>query len=73
MSSNFISRLTLALGKINAIATRDILEVLTLLIGAKSFYKRVQQVTVTHKVAQRPERHIVVKHFRYSIPAPLLE
>ena len=67
------SRLAFAVGKVNIKATRNIIEVLTLLISRQRPNEIIQQRLRTERVKQLVEGKFVVKHFRYSIPAPLLE
>ena len=67
------SRLAFAVGKVNVKATRNIIEVLTLLISRQRLNEIIQQRFRAERVKQLAEGKFVVKHFRYSIPAPLLE
>lgn len=68
-----LSRLAFAVGKVNVKATRNIIEVLTLLISRQRPNEIIQQRLRAERVKQLVEGKFVVKHFRYSIPAPLLE
>lgn len=68
-----LSRLAFAVGKVNVKATRNIIEVLTLLISRQRPNEIIQQRFRAERVKQLVEGKFVVKHFRYSIPAPLLK
>lgn len=68
-----LSRLAFAVGKVNVKATRNIIEVLTLLISRQRLNEIIQQRFRAERVKRLVEGKLVVKHFRYSIPAPLLE
>ena len=68
-----LSRLAFAVGKVDIKATRNIIEVLTLLISRQRPNEIIQQRFRAERVKQLVEGKFVVRHFRYTIPAPLLE